>query len=714
MTSQIENALPKWIWHAKREKQASFVLRKQIEVGKETSDAQFFAAFTGAARVSFDGQQIAQIEEHPGNITVYRQIPGLPQPLPAGTHEISIELNCSAFVPVVSVNGYLHNRTVGFSAYLQGEGLWIVSDDSWLAGDEEAAVICLLGEEPFGDLDGGPDWFVSGGFGDIEVFPVNEASSLQSQMMEIALQQGGIFTLTGQASGDLALTLPERPQLELFYHLRKQSDWRQMRALQRSLDLSAVPSVTIDLKREFNARFTLENKGNTPLKVLWNGAESLHELEHYDGCITEWFEAAAGEDFTTLPEGMKYVRLYVIGARSDAFKLQLSFESAHVNVSQVGQFQADLPLMPQIYETAAHTSRICHQIGLWDGIKRDRLNWTFDFYLAAKSCYVLWDDFSVLKRAVRELGTGTPYGMWMNGIAEYTLWWIKTVCEYYFHTGDKTFVLEMQAALQRHVAWVEANIDQSTGRLDVSDGILIEWVPFSDEEKQAGLQAIYRMTHEDLGRLLKEIPELALEYHWKVPDVKEEAFMEPSNTLAVKILGIESGYVSKETALHFLQTYELKDPFTPLSAYSLMESYSRYGLHDKAYEILEIVWGGMLKEGATTFWEAFNLDSDTNFHDGLTTFTAYDSYRMSLCHAWSSTPVKWMSETVLGIHSLEPGFNSVRFDPVPVGGIRECEGMVNTPHGPIQVKWKLDENGRLDANLHLPEGIVLQDSVMHS
>lgn len=701
--------LPQWIWHQDRDNKLQTVITHHFKSETDITNARLSVAFTGAATISLNGTELQSIAESANNITGFHVVQGFPDHLPAGEYEVKIAVSCTKIVPIADVNHYLWQRRVGLIGILSADQAWIVTDSSWLADGQPAAEICLLGEEPFGDLDNSPDWFVEGGFGDIAAYNIEHVVTLGQQAVSYGNQQG-LLNVQGSLTGSKELSEPQRPNLELFYHLRKQSDWHQMRAIQQAMDWSGVPSITVDLGKEYNARFYVENLEKSSLTILWNGAESLHELEHYQDCITEWFEVPANGSFCTLPQGMRYVTLYFIGTAGEPFHVSLRFQSAHVALNQVGQLQSGDQMLDQVYEVAAHTSRICHQIGLWDGIKRDRLNWTFDFYLAAKSCYFLWDDYSVLQRAVRELGNGTPYGKWMNGICEYTLWWVKTLCEYYAHTGDKSFVLEMEDALQRHVSWVGENVNSETGRLMIHDSILIEWAPLTAEEKNVSLQAIYRMTQQDLVQLVAAVPELRLEFTWPLPELPEAAFTAPGNQLATKVLGISSGYVSKEGARQLLETLVLGDPLTPLSAYTLAECYSQFGMHDKAYQVISFVWGQMVERGATTFWESFTDQVNTNFHDALTTYTAYNSYRMSLCHAWSSTPVKWISEHVLGVQALEPGFKTIRFSPIAVGGIRQCSGTVNTPYGIIRVAWELDDKGELQGSIDLPKGIEIKDA----
>ena len=81
----------------------------------------------------------------------------------------------------------------------------------------------------------------------------------------------------------------------------------------------------------------------------------------------------------------------------------------------------------------------------------------------------------------------------------------------------------------------------------------------------------------------------------------------------------------------------------------------------------------MLDYGATTFWEDFDLDWTNNAAriDELTppgkkdlhsNFGAcfYVGHRHSLCQGWASGPTAFLSQTVLGVRPLKPGFRRVR------------------------------------------------------
>ena len=59
-----------------------------------------------------------------------------------------------------------------------------------------------------------------------------------------------------------------------------------------------------------------------------------------------------------------------------------------------------------------------------------------------------------------------------------------------------------------------------------------------------------------------------------------------------------------------------------------------------------------------------------------------------LSHGWTSTPLYQMSSRILGVEPASPGFGRILIRPRP-GGLEWASGSVPTPHGPVQVSWKI-------------------------
>jgi len=689
--------LPVWVWHPDRLGKLKTRLHCEFELSEKIEEPTLGIALTGGARVLIDGVEILDLPEDPENVCRFYYTNSAR--LEIGNHQIEIHMECQKPMPEHGAISFAYDRRVGCIAWLEGSGFRLVTDENWEADDTAAVEICKLGQEPYGDLDCSPADFIRSGFGDLLTgripITVTKAENVTCQ------SQGSLVSLSGKIESSAVVEPLKHSELVSIYHLRKQDDWKRLRKDQYETDLSGTPNVLMDLELESNARLGVHNLGSEPVTILWNGAESILELEHYDGCITEVVQVEPGKTAYSVPAGMRYMAAFVLGKPGTEFELDVICESVGTDPGLMGAFQCDDEQINEIYRTSVRTSRLCHQLSLWDGIKRDRLPWVYDLYLAARGAYPIWSDFSVLKRSLMELGH-TPEGSWMNTLPDYTLWWFATIWEYLMHRSDAQFAEELAPAIQRHADWVGQNIDEN-GFMKVERGF-IDWVPMTPEESRLSLQAVYVIAREALRNISDSMPHLEITFDWPVPEIPEEQFLN-AEPVATKVLGILSGYVSEESALEFLTNYELSDPITPCSGYLLACLYADSDMHEKGLSVIRSLWGGMLDSGATAFWEAARCDYPDDFHKHLTTYTAYDEYRISLCHAWSSTPVEWFTRVLLGVNPLVPGYREVEIVIWAPESMKECAGQVSTPFGPIGISWIRDEDGQILVRTDIPEGV---------
>ena len=101
-------------------------------------------------------------------------------------------------------------------------------------------------------------------------------------------------------------------------------------------------------------------------------------------------------------------------------------------------------------------------------------------------------------------------------------------------------------------------------------------------------------------------------------------------------------------------------------------------------------WKHMVDSGTTITWEAwdqrFKPNQDWN-------------------HAWGAAPANLLPRYVLGVQPVEPGWSQVIVRPNP-GLLKNAEGKIPTPHGPILIRW---EHGRaFKLSLSLPPGVSAQ------
>ena len=215
---------------------------------------------------------------------------------------------------------------------------------------------------------------------------------------------------------------------------------------------------------------------------------------------------------------------------------------------------------------------------------------------------------------------------------------------------------------------------------------------------------------ECLGKdyLEKECTAVAQQLRTYVPDAV-------GNSQAAALLSIEGLMDAEEASAIILGNGPEK--FTSFMGYYLLEALAKGGHYAEAMRLISDYWGRMLDLGATTFWEDFNYNDAKNagrideiVPEGKFDIHAdggawcYVGLRHSFCHGWASGPTAWLSEHVLGIEPVEPGFKTVRIDP-HLGDLEWAEGTFPTPYGLIEVRYQKNADGSVSSDVKLPKGV---------
>ena len=84
---------------------------------------------------------------------------------------------------------------------------------------------------------------------------------------------------------------------------------------------------------------------------------------------------------------------------------------------------------------------------------------------------------------------------------------------------------------------------------------------------------------------------------------------------------------------------------TPYMRFYELEALCALGEQETVMQEMKAYWGGMLKEGATSFWEKYNPEESGTQH-----LSMYGRpYGKSLCHAWGASPIYLLGKYYLGV-----------------------------------------------------------------
>ena len=375
--------------------------------------------------------------------------------------------------------------------------------------------------------------------------------------------------------------------------------------------------------------------------------------------------------------------------------------------SPSGSFRCSDDEINKIWDVAAYTMDLTTREFFMDGIKRDRWTWSGDAIQSYLMNYYLRFDTECVKRTIRQLRGKDPVTAHINTIMDYTFYWFKSILDYYQYTGDVDFVREMWPRMVTLMDYVEGRLNadgMAEGQAD--DWIFVDWVDFPMHKrgtlcfeqillmkametmavcaKLLGInKSDYRVKSEELRNKIKQTfwsYDTKAYYH-----AIEEGQMNRQITKFPNMFAILYGLAYEEERREIMQSVMLNPDIpaitTPYMRFYELETLCIDGLHTQVLQEMRDYWGGMLREGATSFWEKYVPSESGTQHLAM-----YGRpYGKSLCHAWGASPVYLLGKYYLGVRPTKPGYEAFVVEP-HLGDLDWMQGDVPTPHGMIHVE----------------------------
>ena len=197
-----------------------------------------------------------------------------------------------------------------------------------------------------------------------------------------------------------------------------------------------------------------------------------------------------------------------------------------------------------------------------------------------------------------------------------------------------------------------------------------------------GIKTNYRSQSEELLHKINQTfwsDEEKAYYH-----AIEDGVMNRQITKFPNMFSIIYGMAHEEQRQEIMQRVMLNpkvDPITtPYMRFYELEALCIDGLQTQVLQEIRDYWGGMLREGATSFWEKY-----VPTEKGVQHLAMYGRpYGKSLCHAWGASPVYLLGKYYLGVQPTKPGYEEYEVRPA-LGDLEWMEGDVPTPQGMIHV-----------------------------
>ena len=398
----------------------------------------------------------------------------------------------------------------------------------------------------------------------------------------------------------------------------------------------------------------------------------------------------------------------------------MDYEYSSHDLSRSGSFRCSDNLLNDIWQIGAYTMDLTTREFFMDGIKRDRWTWSGDAIQSYLMNYYLRFDTECVKRTIRQLRGKDPVTAHVNTIMDYTFYWFKSILDYYEYTGDAAFVREMWPRMVTLMDYVEGRLNadgMAEGQPD--DWIFVDWVDFPMHKRGTLCfeQILLMKAMETMALCAKLLGINKSDYRVKAEELRnkikqtfwsydkraylhaiEEGQMNTQITKFPNMFAILYGLAYEEERREIMHSVMLNpaiDPITtPYMRFYELETLCIDGLQAQVLQEMKDYWGGMIREGATSFWEKYNPSETGTQHLAM-----YGRpYGKSLCHAWGASPIYLLGKYYLGVRPTKPGYAEFEIRP-SLGNLDWMEGDVPTPHGMIHVYMD-----RQQVKVHATEG----------
>ncbi len=490
----------------------------------------------------------------------------------------------------------------------------------------------------------------------------------------------------------------------------------------------------IDFGREITGQFTMEAEGNSGQVIEIRCAEELDDqnrarYEMRCNCHYQEFWTLSGKGKDTLEfydyKAFRYVE--VIGPE-DTIDLE-SFGAIvrHYPMDEEDcTFYTSDNLLNSIWDICRSGVKYGCQEGYLDCPNREKGQYLGDLTITGHSHIYLTGDLRLYKKAIEDFALSAfvcpgllsvAPGSLMQEIADYSMQWPMQLIRYYWHSGDIEFLERMYPTVENLVNYFE-RYRRSDGLLEnVKDKWnLVDWPENARDGYDFDLgrpvgNGCHNVVNAFYYGMIKNFNEirdiLGIDYRDELPQLRSsfiKAFYDNEARLFTDAAG------SNHFALHS-NALPLYFGITPRDsqreavefirgkgfscgvymAYFVLKALARAGEHELVYSFITSnsihSWRNMIREGATTCFEAWGKDQKWN---------------TSLCHPWASAPIPVMIEDIIGLTPLAPGWKQIKFDPKLPASLRELELSIKVRTGRINVRYADGEY-----SITAPRGITI-------
>ncbi|MGG1550283.1 family 78 glycoside hydrolase catalytic domain [Paenibacillus ferrarius] len=475
----------------------------------------------------------------------------------------------------------------------------------------------------------------------------------------------------------------------------------------------------IDFGEEITGQLLLEVAGTEGDQIEVRCGEELQEdgaVRYQMRCNCDYREIWTLSDGEQVLENYEYKTFRYVELISSTAVIDPSGVSAVVRYypqleERYAVFKSQDPILQGIWDICERAVRNCTQESFLDCPSREKGQYLGDNTVIGHAHLYLSGDPRMWKKALHEFALSSAVcsglmavvpGNLMQEIADFSCQWPMQLLTYYKLTGDRTFLAEMLPYAEGVVAYF-SRYQREDGLLEhvKEKWNLVDWPdnlrdgydfpltrPVSD-----GCHTVMNAFYIGCIGAVQEMKDiLEISYEDALPDLTKafrQAFFRPAArlfadaeftdhaSLHANVLSLFFGLAQEEAVPSIVDLIRRKRFSCGVyMSYFVLKSLARAGEYGFIYELLmsddEHSWQNMLREGATTAYEAWGKDQKWN---------------TSLCHAWASSPIPVLIEDIFGLQSLSADGDTLTCKAKLPSDLRPFTLELTVPSGRIKLEY---------------------------
>ena len=423
--------------------------------------------------------------------------------------------------------------------------------------------------------------------------------------------------------------------------------------------------------------------------------------------------------------GFRFIRLTLQAADRPVVLAGVDYRQSGYPLQELAGFDSSDATLRPLWEISLNTLRAMHET-YEDTPYYEQMQYELDSRLQALFTYSVSGDDRLARKTIRDFHSSLlPGGMLQSRypsvsrqvIPGFALFWLMMVYDHYSHFGDPALVKRYRPGMDAVLGWFEDRRDESglVGQIPEGYWSFVDWtMEWKDnagapQAGRSGPMTVYSLMYADALVKAAELNEwtgrkdTGAEYRVRAETIREavrrhcwsgerklfrdgpsvEAYSQHAQLWAV-LSGTVEGAEARELTERMLDrnTAAMAKVSSAMSYY-LFRTLAKTGLYEKTFKL----------------WDTWREQVDLH----LTAWVEDPVSERSDCHAWGALPLYEFPAEILGVKPLKPGFAAIEISPV-VGPLRWAKGSASTPHGLVEVEWRLEAD-QFTIRINAPAGI---------